>query len=120
VSAQEPVSPRQILAAIALAVDLPMPTNIHLYPNPAAMGSTVPVVAIDLDTLADGRAWSSHLGGDDAIHVNDANGRVYLRPGHMRWHGWSVQVHASEDRSEPVAVLDADTSALLLGLVDPS
>lgn len=98
--------PRAMLARIALA-DLPMPKHIHFYASSS-------ILSLDLESVTDGQAWSRHLGGETGTYVNK-DGRTYLSEGVIRWHGWSVQLHASDDRA-PDVVLDDTTTAKLLAL----
>lgn len=100
--------PRAMLAEIALASELPVPEVIYLYSDSG-------ILALNLATLADGRAWSRHLGGSTDSYLNGHNGRRYLDEGRIRWHGWSVQLHASEPSCVDVPLAE-DTAARLAKL----
>ena len=98
---------RQMLAAIALAGHLPPPHSVIFYD----WG-----LVLSVDSIADGVAWSTHLGGLADTYLN-TNGRRYLSHGVIHWQGWRVSIEASEPIvDEP---LDADTAAALAN-VDPS
>jgi hypothetical protein len=95
-----------MLALVALA-DLPTPIGVRFV-----YGT---ILSLSFDNLADGRAWSRHLGGSTDTYVNDNNGHIHLREGSVRWHGWSVNLHAFEPVSGESAPpdLDAATAARL-------
>lgn len=98
-------SRRAMVALVALA-DLPMPQAIRFVGD---------ILSLDVDAVAEGQAWSQFLGGETDTYIHD-DGRRYLREGTIRWHGWSVQIHASDPPSvagggeldpETVAALEA-------------
>lgn len=103
--------PRVILAQIALATGLPIPKRIYFYDDPSILG-------LDLATLADGIAWSQHLGGDTTTYVNSNDGRCYLYGGggSITWHGWTVQLHASDPPATTKPLVE-DITARLSDLV---
>jgi hypothetical protein len=106
VTSVERGEPRAMLALITLA-ELPIPKSIYFY---RAEG----ILALNLDSIADGHAWAVHLGSAADMYVNK-DGRTYLRPGVIDWRGWSVSLHASEDRAPDIA-LDENTTAHLQAL----
>ncbi|HEU4425023.1 MAG TPA: hypothetical protein VFR67_21040 [Pilimelia sp.] len=97
-SGTERAEPRVMLAAIALATDLPVPARISHHDG---------IWSMSFDRLTDGRAWSERLGG--RTETVTRNGVQYLNEGIIIWRGWSVQLHAST----PNDTLDADTRAAL-------
>ncbi len=101
---ESPQSRRQVLAAIALA-DLPMPNEINF--NDVRRD----LLSLTFDGLADGETWARALGGYEPARVY--NGRRWLCQGQIRWHGWSVQLHASEPTAGDGSDLDAETAQAL-------
>ncbi len=101
-------APRAMLALIALATNLPVPKRISFHPSGV-------ILSLDFDGVTDRQAWSAHLGGSTDTYVNRHNGRRYVDEGVIDWHGWSVQIHASDERS-PDTPLDADATATLMAL----
>src|SRR5688500_9415736 len=71
-------SARAMVAAIALAAGVPMPTGVRFYGGPEAAG-----VSLSFDRLADGQAWSTFLGGQTDTYVYQD--RRYLHAGVIRW-----------------------------------
>lgn len=97
-------TPRQILAAIALAVDLPVPTDIRFGPD---------TVYLHFDRVGDGVAWAKAMGATAEPYVN-TDGRRYVGAGMGSWHGWKVSIHAVD----PVDALGAAEQAALTEIVD--
>lgn len=81
-------SPSALLAAIE-AIDLPAPwlIRINLAGN---------VLALSFNDITTGQLWSRHLGGQTDIRTDTAEMWRGLDSGLIPWHGWIVQVHASE------------------------
>jgi hypothetical protein len=97
----QPASRREVLAFIALQ-DLPMPRETRFQGH---------ILALRLDSVADGQAWSRFLGGETTTYVN-TDGRTYLDEGVIKWRGFSVLLHAS-DKAAVNSELDEDTTAAL-------
>jgi hypothetical protein len=97
--------PRAMLALIALAA-LPMPDAVRFHPNGE-------ILSLSFERIADGQAWSSHLGGSTDTYVY--NGQTFLNEGVIRWRGWSVHLLAAEAHT-PDAALDEDTAGQLLAV----
>lgn len=97
-------TPRQILAAIALAADLPMPTDIHLHGD---------WVYLSFDRVGDGVAWATAVGATAEPYVNP-DGRRYVGAGMGSWNGWKIGIHAVD----PVDTLSAAEQAALTDIVD--
>lgn len=107
-SSPERATPRQLLAAIALA-ELPMPESVLIHAN----GN----LTLGFQRLSDGIMWSTHLGVAAGMSTHD--GSRWLRTARIpRWHGWLVHLHASEDLPDPEEPLDADTTAQLQAVAD--
>jgi hypothetical protein len=103
-SSAERKTPRQMLALITLATDLPLPKEIRFRSDR---------ISLDLVTIADGVAWCRYLGFNDETRLNPLDGYRYLTYGLGHWHGWGVSLHASEiaDR-QPETIADDQTAAL--------
>jgi len=103
---------RAMLALIALATDLPLPKAVNWYSDTG--------LSLDFDSLADGMAWSQHLGGQTATYINN-DGFRYLREGSIRWHGWLVQIHANEPAGRGVQLDEVTTASLeaIAGVSEP-
>ena len=86
---------REMLALVVLAEHLPMPRQIS-FQGWGTGEDGRSIMCMSFPTVAQAQAWSRHLGGRTDTHVS-ASGRVYLDEGVIRWHGWSVQLHASDD-----------------------
>lgn len=85
-------SPREILAEIVSTAELPIPATIFFFLRPAR-----PILALTFrDDLSAGLAWSRHLGGATRIRPSLTGERRYLDEGAITWHGWTVQITASE------------------------
>src|SRR5262249_5260716 len=95
--------PRAMLALITLAA-LPVPNAVRFYPDNN-------ILSLNLDCVADGQAWSRHLGGKTDSYLN-TDGRAYLDEGVITWHGWSVHQQARAAAAADVA-FDADATARL-------
>jgi len=102
----EQYEPRAMLALIALT-ELPLPKTVAFHPNGK-------ILSLTFERLAPGQAWSAHLGGQTETYDN-RDGHRYLNEGLIKWHGWTVQLHASEPiDSEPVdSPLSPDVTARL-------
>jgi len=98
---EQPASRREVLAFIALQ-DLPMPRETRFQGH---------ILALRLDCVADGQAWSRFFGGETTTYVN-TDGRTYLDEGVIKWRGYSVLLHAS-DKPAVASELDEDTSSKL-------
>jgi hypothetical protein len=97
------VAPRRtMIALIALADDLPVPNRISFVDDR--------ILAISCGTLAQGQAWSAHLGGKTETYTHD--GAVWLDEGLINWRGWRVQVSASEPNGTADGLDDSDRAAL--------
>lgn len=106
---------RAILALIALATDLPMPTGIWLYP-PGEV-SDEPTLAISFATVADGLAWATHLGVSVTPYVGDDGNRYLGHRSADRWHGWRLSLGAHDPATVAEQdTLSADESAALVAL----
>jgi hypothetical protein len=81
---EPPKTPRELLELVALA-SLPTPTSVQWYDG---------ILSLFFATVSDGQAWSRHLGGQTDTYVRD--GHRCLDEGRIRWHGWSVQLHARD------------------------
>ena len=79
------LSPRAMLVLVASA-DLPTPTGVSFINDH--------LLTLDFGCVADGQAWSRHLGGSTNTYVDD--GYVYLSEGAIRWRGWSVGLYATD------------------------
>lgn len=110
----EQYEPRAMLAVIALATEVPTPKSISIYPKSE-------ILSLMFERLAHGLAWSAFLGGQTETYVN-TDGRRYLDAGVIRWHGWSVQLHASEaaDDETDETPLAEDVAERLAALAAPS
>lgn len=98
-------SPRALLAAIALAVDLPLPININFYDDMVVMG---------FRTVSDGLAWATHIGAEAKPYIN-TDGNRYLGAALGGWHGWPVSLNAHDEPADP---LPADETAALTALAE--
>lgn len=81
---------RAMLATIALATELPLPTAVTFGTNGITM---------DLATTTDGLAWAGHLGVEAETYLNK-DGNRYLRCAYANWHGWSVGLWAVDRAGE--------------------
>jgi hypothetical protein len=101
--ARTPKPVREMVALVVLANHLPMPVRIT-FQGKGTGESGISILSLSFRSVADGQAWSRHLGGRADTHVND-DGRIYLDEGLITWHGWHVQLHASDDpvSGEPLA-----------------
>jgi len=101
-----------MVALVVLAAsDLPMPVRIAFQ----GKGTGEPgasIMALFLRSVAEGQAWSRHLGGRTDTHVSADGHRVWLDEGVIRWHGWSVHLHAGDD-VPATTPLDPSTAAEL-------
>lgn len=83
-------TPRQLLAAIALA-ELPVPSRVSFQQG---RDGRPPLLSLDFLTVADGERWTVHLDADEAAYL--CSGRRWLGSRGARWHGWTVVFHASD------------------------
>jgi len=93
----EKVSWRRLVAEIALAEHLPMPTSIDLIGDPHDDESHLSLWTL---TEADKAAWQQFTG------CTDASGS---------WLGWDMQIHCVRQQM-PADPLDEDTRAALAAL----
>ena len=103
---------RVMLALVALAVDLPVPTTV------AFGGTEHDIFCLGFERVADGVAWAAYLGKPATPYVKDE--LRYL--GHRsvtRWHGWLVQLNAAEP-VEHDGELEPDTIEELRGIAGPA
>jgi hypothetical protein len=107
---EAPVSPRQLLAQIALADHLPVPRTIHTVPGPGAV--------LTFGDIAQGTAWATHLGLTTAETYNSPDGHTYLRVPPLHWLGWTIHLNAYHrtPADVPGPRLDDDTRYALTGL----
>jgi hypothetical protein len=114
-AARTPKPVREMVALVVLANHLPMPIRITFQGNGTGE-SGISILSLSFRTVADGQAWSRHLGGRTDTRVND-DGRIYLDEGLITWHGWHVQLHASDDPvpGEPLAPAIAAELAAIAG-----
>lgn len=103
-------APRAMVALIVLATELPMPLGIRFQGEGIGEPGTS-ILGMDFDRVSDGQAWSRYLGGQTDTYRH-TDGNTYLCEGPIRWHGWSVQLCASE-RPMPDGELDQDTTTRL-------
>jgi hypothetical protein len=108
VTEPDPKSPRQVLAAIALA-ELPMPHQIILW-APGEV-SKEPCMKLDFRTMAEGEQWLTAHGGTPSRRWSDGSKRYHLDHdgGSILWLGWRLHCHASEALSPEPAPLDDET-----------
>jgi hypothetical protein len=111
VNTQEPVSPRQLVASIVLSTGLPLPQGIDLGSDDGG-----PYVMLRCASIDDAVVWAETLGVPVTTAVHDGR-RMLTAEQVPTWHGWRVYLSAVEPVSEPVAPLDADTTAQLRDLV---
>jgi len=109
----EKYEPRAMLALIALATEVPTPKSVSFYRDSA-------IFSLSFERLAAGLAWSTFLGGQTETYVNK-DGRRYLDEGAITWHGWRVQLHASEPANDATteAPLAEDVTERLAALAVP-
>jgi hypothetical protein len=100
---------REMTALVVLACQLPMPVRISFQGTGIGEAGTA-IMAMSLRTVAEGQAWSRHLGGRTDTHVSATSSRTWLDEGVIKWHGWSVHLEAS-DEAIPEQPLDAVTAA---------
>jgi hypothetical protein len=100
-----------MVALVVLADHLPMPEQISFQGEGAGEPGTS-IMSMSFPSIVQGQAWSRHLGGRTDILVGRYTGQIHLDEGPIRWHGWTVHLHASED--EP---LDAATAARVAVIV---
>jgi hypothetical protein len=108
-TARMPKPVREMAALVVLACDLPMPVRISFQGTGTGEAGTS-IMSMSLRTVAEGQAWSRHLGGRTDTYVSAGTGRTWLDEGLIKWHGWSVQLHASDDLN-PGQSLDPATAA---------
>src|SRR6266571_5133804 len=97
--------PRAMLALIALATDLPLPTRINFNDG---------ILGLGFDSITEGLPWLAFFGQPQESYVYQ--GRRYLKDREInQWHGWHVQLAAAEP-AVPDAGLDAETTEQLRGL----
>lgn len=93
-TAPKPV--REMLVLIVAAAQLPTPTQISF--QGAGVGDLGrSILALRFRSIAEGQAWSRYLGGRTTTRPSATGGHVWLDEGVIRWHGWSVQLHAYDD-----------------------
>ena len=105
---------RHMLALVALADQLPMPRLISFQGQGAGKAGTS-IMGMSFDSVAAGQAWSRYLGGKTDTHTHTDSGRTYLREGSIAWHGWHVQLQASDDAA-PDTQLDEGITAQLVAI----
>src|SRR6266700_8072018 len=97
--------PRAMLALIALATDLPLPTRINFNDG---------ILGLGFDTIAEGLPWLAFFNQPQETYVYQ--GRRYLKDRQINeWHGWHVQLAAAEPAT-PDTGLDTDTGDRLTEL----
>jgi hypothetical protein len=109
-TARTPKPVREVTALVVLACQLPMPVRISFQGTGTGESGTS-IMSMSFRTVAEGQAWSRHLGGRTDTRVND-DGRIYLDEGVIKWHGWHVQLHASDDPVSGQPLNPATTAAL--------
>jgi hypothetical protein len=96
-STRSPKPVREMVALVVLvAADLPMPVRITFQGKGTGEPGTS-IMVLSFRSIAEGQAWSRHLGGRTDTHLSADGRRVWLDEGLIKWHGWSVQLHASDD-----------------------
>jgi hypothetical protein len=108
-TARTPKPVREMTALVVLASDLPMPVRLSFQGKGIGESGTS-IMSMSLRTVAEGQAWSRHLGGRTDTYVSANTGRTWLDEGVIKWHGWSVHLDASDDPI-PVQPLDPATAA---------
>lgn len=109
-TAMERMSPRALLAAIALAVDLPMPYDVRIDPR-------LGILHIQLTTFAAAAVWAQESGSTLEHHMCEGGERHWVGSDQLgRWNDWETDISAFEDLPRP-GELDADTAAALTALV---
>lgn len=94
---------RYLVAQVVLAVELPMPDDIHTFSD----GS----VSMSLANVAEAEAWGHFLGaGVSPARVH--SGKRWANVDGASWHGWYIQIHGDEP-AEPDSGLDDDTTNAL-------
>jgi hypothetical protein len=113
-TAGKPKSVREMVALVVLADHLPMPIRIAFQGKGVGEpGSSI--LALSVASVAQGQAWSRHLGGRTDTYVNAKTGQTWLDEGVIVWHGWHVQLQAW-DESTPVTPLNSTVSAKLTAI----
>lgn len=107
-TARTPKPAREIAALVVLACHLPMPVRIA-FQGKGIGDSGTSIMSMSFRSVAEGQAWSRHLGGQTDTYLN-TDGRTYLSEGAITWHGWSVNLHAS-DNMPPAQPLDPTIAA---------
>jgi hypothetical protein len=95
-TARTPKPVREMVALVVLACHLPMPVRIA-FQGKGTGESGISILSLSFRTVAEGQAWSRHLGGRANTRVSADTGRTWLDEGVIKWHGWHVQLHASDD-----------------------
>jgi len=97
--------PRAMLALIALQSELPVPASI---------GFNNGILSMSFPTITDGLPWLAFFGRRQETYVYQ--GHRYLKDRELNeWHGWHVQLHASEPAA-PDTELDEATAGRLAQL----
>jgi hypothetical protein len=114
--ARTPKPVREMVALVVLANHLPMPVRIA-FQGKGTGESGISILSLSFRSVAEGQAWSRHLGGRTDTRVCADSGRTWLDEGVIKWHGWRVQLHASDDpvRGEPLEPTTAAELAVVAG-----
>jgi hypothetical protein len=105
-----------MLALVVLADHLPMPRQIS-FQGWGTGEDGRSIMSMAFATIERAQAWSRHLGGRTDTYTSATTGRIYLDEGVIRWHGWSVQLHASNDPPLPGNPLDPATTTQVAAVV---
>jgi hypothetical protein len=114
--ARTPKPVREMVALVVLACHLPMPVRIT-FQGKGTGESGISILSLSFRSVAEGQAWSRHLGGRADTRVCADTGRTWLDEGVITWHGWHVQLHASDDpvRGQPLDPTTAADLAIVAG-----
>lgn len=101
---------RSMLALVALATDLPMPTSVRFRTNTI---DGTPIIEVGLRSIAEGLEWAAHF-GITAKPYTYSDKYLYLGAQNTteRWHGWLVDVDAVEDVADPADEITDERAAL--------
>ena len=96
-TAMERMSPRALLAAIALAVDLPMPYDVRIDPR-------LGILHIQLTTFAAAAVWAQESGSTLEHHMCEGGERHWVGSDQLgRWNDWETDISAFEDLARGLA-----------------